>query len=191
MRVEGQERTSTICPLKISSAFWISGSFLKSSLLNGTVADFSLVGVAAGFVADAAVAATSCDVGTAAVLQLPGAIVRSVSDSSAVTAAVPVDAIDLTATEDSEPVIDLSAEASVAREPVPASASLPSGLDETDAGLPRRRPADPSNGGTDSSGDIAAPPSRPAEAVFELVARFEAGRRRAQTDEPNDEGDAS
>lgn len=134
------------------------------------------------------------NVGTAAVLQLPGAIVRSVSDSRAVTAAVPVDAIDLTATEateDSEPVIDLSAEAAVAREPVPASASLPSGLDETDAGLPRRRPADPSNGGTDSSGDIAAPPSRPAEAVFELVARFEAGRRRAQTDEPNDEGDAS
>src|SRR5215471_12616242 len=31
-----QARTSTICPLKISSAFWISGSFLKSSLLKGT-----------------------------------------------------------------------------------------------------------------------------------------------------------
>lgn len=31
-----QARTSTIRPLKISSAFWINGSFLKSSWLNGT-----------------------------------------------------------------------------------------------------------------------------------------------------------
>src|SRR6059036_1711181 len=44
----GQARTSTIWPLKISSAFWINGSFLKSSLLKGTEPDFALVdGIAA------------------------------------------------------------------------------------------------------------------------------------------------
>lgn len=38
-------RTSTIWPLKTSSAFWMSGSFLKSSLLNGTDAGvFSFAG---------------------------------------------------------------------------------------------------------------------------------------------------
>src|SRR3989442_9211520 len=41
---DGQARTSTIWPLKISSAFWISGSFAKSSLLKGTDPDFALVG---------------------------------------------------------------------------------------------------------------------------------------------------
>ena len=47
-------RTSTIVPLKTSSAFWMSGSFLKSSLLNGTGADgFSLAVGAIGFAADA------------------------------------------------------------------------------------------------------------------------------------------
>lgn len=33
-------RTSIIVPLNTSSAFWISGSFLKSSLLKGTIAGF-------------------------------------------------------------------------------------------------------------------------------------------------------
>src|SRR6266850_6091403 len=37
-----QERTSTIWPLKISNAFAINGSFLKSSLLNGIDPGFSL-----------------------------------------------------------------------------------------------------------------------------------------------------
>jgi hypothetical protein len=40
------ERTSTIWPLKTSSAFWISGSFLKSSLLNGAAAGAGLAGSA-------------------------------------------------------------------------------------------------------------------------------------------------
>src|SRR2546425_4960591 len=44
LRLGGQARTSTIWPLKISSALWISGSFLKSSLLKGTDPDFALVG---------------------------------------------------------------------------------------------------------------------------------------------------
>src|SRR5690348_14441461 len=44
---DGQARTSTIWPLKISSAFRISGSFLKSSLLVGTDPGFALVGGAA------------------------------------------------------------------------------------------------------------------------------------------------
>jgi hypothetical protein len=43
------ERTSTIWPLKTSSAFWISGSFLKSSLLNdATGGRGGLSGSAAG-----------------------------------------------------------------------------------------------------------------------------------------------
>src|SRR5205809_7702054 len=42
--LDGQARTSTMWPLNISSAFWISGSFLKSSLLKGTDPDFALVG---------------------------------------------------------------------------------------------------------------------------------------------------
>src|SRR5689334_5089844 len=36
--------TSTIWPLNISSAFWIRGSFLKSSLLNGIGASLSFWG---------------------------------------------------------------------------------------------------------------------------------------------------
>src|SRR5258706_850540 len=43
-----QKRTSTIWPLKISNAFAINGSFLKSSLLNGTDASFSLGWTGAG-----------------------------------------------------------------------------------------------------------------------------------------------
>src|SRR5437879_6014665 len=42
--LDGQARTSTIWPLKISSAFWISGSSWKSSLLKGTDPDFLLAG---------------------------------------------------------------------------------------------------------------------------------------------------
>src|SRR5262252_10982928 len=41
-----QARTSTIWPLKISRAFWIKGSFLKSSLLKETGAIFAGVGAA-------------------------------------------------------------------------------------------------------------------------------------------------
>src|SRR6185503_13526558 len=41
---DGQARTSTIWPLKISNAFWISGSFLKSSLLGVAGPDLALVG---------------------------------------------------------------------------------------------------------------------------------------------------
>src|SRR6266567_274605 len=44
LSLDGQARTSTIWPLKISSAFRISGSFSKSSLLKGTDPDFALVG---------------------------------------------------------------------------------------------------------------------------------------------------
>ena len=43
---ENQARTSTIVPLKTSSAFWISGSFLNSSLLNGTGRGFLSAGAA-------------------------------------------------------------------------------------------------------------------------------------------------
>src|SRR5580700_11131288 len=55
-------RTSTIVPLNTSSAFWMSGSFLKSSLLNGTGAVFfSAAGAAstdlAGWVVAAGLAA--------------------------------------------------------------------------------------------------------------------------------------
>src|ERR671931_415325 len=41
--VDGQALTSTIWPLKISSAFWISGSFLKSFLSAGADPDLGLV----------------------------------------------------------------------------------------------------------------------------------------------------
>src|SRR3989442_7786696 len=68
----GQARTSTIWPWKISKAFWISGSFLKSSLLKGTEASFSFgdeavaaaglgaVGSGASFAIGAAAAGADC-----------------------------------------------------------------------------------------------------------------------------------
>src|SRR5262245_33148508 len=44
VKPDGQARSSTIWPLKISSAFWINGSFLKSSLPGGTDPDFAWAG---------------------------------------------------------------------------------------------------------------------------------------------------
>jgi signal transduction histidine kinase len=100
----------------------------------------------------------------------------------------------------SEPVADLpgrepaaraSAEAP-AEAPSPAStADAPPPLGEpeepmTPAGLPRRTPHPTA---TRESTLAAAPPPRPPDAVFELVARYEAGRRRAgtrPTDAPED-----
>ena len=152
------------------------------------------------------------NVGTAAVLSLPASIVRRVNDAA--------DAVDLVAEEDAgleaaPSVVDVrndhgedrsepsSGLAAPDRDPAPerspatvgvASPELPKRFDATEAGLPRRRPAEAS--ATDSSEiepalDVTAPPNRPADAVFEFVARFEAGRRRAQADDTGFEGDES
>ena len=62
-------------------------------------------------------------------------------------------------------------------QPEDAIADAPDGI-TTPSGLPRRTPH-PSGGR--EPGLAAAPPPRPPDAVFELVARYEAGRRRAGT----------
>jgi len=99
-----------------------------------------------------------------------------------------------------EPVADLpgrepaerAADETPADAPSPAStAGAPPPLVEPDepvtpAGLPRRTPHPTA---TRESTLAAAPPPRPPDAVFELVARYEAGRRRAgtrPTDAPED-----
>src|SRR5690242_18052822 len=61
---KNQARTSTMVPLKISSAFLMSGSFLKSSLLNTTGAGFfSVAGAVAASAALAAGAGFAAGVG--------------------------------------------------------------------------------------------------------------------------------
>ncbi len=126
-------------------------------------------------------------VGTAAVLTLPAVIVRRITDAP--------DAVDLVEEEnvdDLPSVVDVREPASVVADN--AGTELPKRFDATDSGLPRRRPADPSATDTaevEPALDVTAPPSRPADAVFEFVARFEAGRRRAQTDDSDSGGDES
>ena len=149
-------------------------------------------------------------VGTAAVLTLPASIVRRITTAP--------DTVDLIEEENVSSVVDLGAEGmdEGAAEPAAASSqdltapgsvpdlapavagaagdALPKRLDATDSGLPRRRPmnssiTDPAE--VEPALDITAPPSRPADAVFEFVARFEAGRRRAQTDDSDPESDKS
>ena len=148
------------------------------------------------------------NVGTAAVLSLPASIVRRGTDTP--------DTVDLAAEEGREvdaPETDGSTPSSdvATPEPVPvaesdvtpdhqpaavgaASTELPTRFDATDAGLPRRQPSTAStadSSGVEPASDVTPPPSRPADAVFEFVARFEAGRRRAQTDDVGVEGDES
>ena len=142
-------------------------------------------------------------VGTAAVLTVPASIVRRITDAP--------DTVDLVEEERaSSVVVDVRDEAAdggvadpatasstdptaadLAPDPEPAVAGvaageLPKRLDATDSGLPRRRPANDPTSDTavvEPALDVSAPPNRPADAVFEFVARFEAGRRRAQTDD--------
>jgi hypothetical protein len=70
----------------------------------------------------------------------------------------------------------------VGEAPGPVSASQASEV--TAAGLPRRMPTTPEPD-TPQDAPPLAPSPRPPDQVFELVARFEAGRRRVQGgDEP-------
>ena len=128
------------------------------------------------------------NVGTAAVVTLPAVIVRRITDEP--------NAVDLVEEErvgDVPPAPDPVLEpASVVADL--AAAELPKRFDATESGLPRRRPTNPSTTDTaevEQALDVTAPPSRPADAVFEFVARFEAGRRRAQTDDSDSGGDES
>ncbi len=141
-------------------------------------------------------------VGTAAVLTVPASIVRRITDAP--------DTVDLVEEERASSVVDVRNETvdggvtdpatssssdltagDLAPDPEPAVAGvaageLPKRLDATDSGLPRRRPANDPTTDTavvEPTLDVSAPPNRPADAVFEFVARFEAGRRRAQTDD--------
>lgn len=139
---------------------------------------------------------SASDVGTAAVLTLPASILHT-----APTAHTP--AIDLVAEEDAESIeVDATdvaagvpAAASTASTAVPAVAPAAAPADPdvlprrgqlddtTTAGLPRRPPPGPPSAEVPTT--VAAPPRRPADAVFELVARYQAGRRRAQS-QPTD-----
>ena len=141
-------------------------------------------------------------VGTAAVLKVPASLVRRIADAPG--------AVDLVEEERTSSVVDVRDEAmdggvadpaaassadltapDLAPDPEPAVAGvaageLPKRFDATDSGLPRRRPANETTTDTaavEPASDVSAPPNRPADAVFEFVARFEAGRRRAQTDD--------
>lgn len=128
------------------------------------------------------------NVGTAAVVTLPAVIVRRITDEP--------NAVDLV---EEERVGEIPPAPDPVREPASvvadvAAAELPKRFDATESGLPRRRPTNPSTTDTaevEPALDVTAPPSRPADAVFEFVARFEAGRRRAQTDDSDSGGDES
>ena len=71
--------------------------------------------------------------------------------------------------------------------PTPAPDPVPS---VTDAGLPRRTPAPSDVIDLRHEDAPLAPSARPPDEVFELVARFESGRRRAAGTGPDAPGDS-
>lgn len=142
------------------------------------------------------------NVGTAVVLTLPSVIVRtSAGEPLAEPALDPVvDLVDAETREEarderlgSEPTVDLTGDLTGdPRDKPPVDDLAPVGrFEQTDAGLPRRQSSNADPVASEGSAEIAAPPNRPADAVFELVARFEAGRRRAQDPDTDAEDDRS
>lgn len=127
---------------------------------------------------------SATDVGTAAIVMLPGALVLDRrGDDIDLVASEAQDAATSDATQGAMLVSPATTGAIV--DPGPAEAS---GAETTPAGLPRRLAGSPP--ASDVPATVAAPPGRSPEAVFELVARYEAGRRRAesQSSEPGEEG---
>ncbi len=141
------------------------------------------------------------DVGTAAVVTLPRALLRIVETATRAAGPAPDAFAGPHETERVAPVVDLVAEEHPAGgapttagaespRPAPVLEAVPSpgaahGDDPTTAaGLPRRVPKAP--GTPPVAETVATPPARPPDAVFELVARYEAGRRRARDDAHGD-----
>lgn len=168
------------------------------------------------------------DVGTAAVVTLPRALLRIVDAAPAAvtreTAAAGLASatpsgptgraaavVDLVSAEDDTdldltdvgapphdgPTTDATATPRPAPilETVPTPPPAPPADATTAAGLPRRVPRTPD--APPATETVASPPARPPDAVFELVARYEAGRRRARDDangaepDPRDAGKES
>jgi signal transduction histidine kinase len=137
------------------------------------------------------------EVGTAAIVSVPSTRVRDRREADvdlvaheaadvSVGASAPTTDVDLS--DAPAPILDPVAVPAVVDTAVPTGdVPIDPAAATTDAGLPRRHPGEAPV--VDLSATVTPPPSRSPDAVFELVARYEAGRRRAesQTSEPPEE----